>query len=53
MEGERHTVWYGDTRLPEAKLAVALREDLRGIAFWQIGGEDPAVWGVVADLTGD
>jgi spore germination protein YaaH len=32
---------------------VALREELRGVAFWQVGGEDPGVWGVVAGLEGD
>ena len=53
VEGERHTVWYEDARSLEAKLEVALGEELRGIAFWQIGGEDPGVWGVVADIAAD
>jgi spore germination protein len=50
--GERHTVWYEDARSLEAKLAVAIREGLRGIAIWQLGGEDPGVWGAVAGASG-
>jgi spore germination protein len=53
LKGEQHTVWYEDARSLEAKLAVAAREGLRGVALWQIGGEDPGVWGVLADITGD
>ncbi|MDK3257081.1 glycosyl hydrolase family 18 protein [Blastococcus capsensis] len=53
VDGEEHTVWYEDARSLDAKLAVAVREGLRGVALWQVGGEDPGVWGAVADVTAD
>ncbi|MFP5370749.1 MAG: glycosyl hydrolase family 18 protein, partial [Actinomycetes bacterium] len=49
VDGEEHTVWYEDARSLAAKLEVAEREGLRGVAVWQIGGEDPGVWGVLSD----
>lgn len=48
-DGTRHTVWYENARSLEAKLDVARRHDLRGVFLWKIGGEDPAIWDVLAD----
>lgn len=53
VDGERHTVWYEDARSLEAKLDLAEQEGLRGVAVWQIGGEDPGIWGVLSDSAGD
>jgi spore germination protein len=48
--GEDHTVWYEDARSAQVKYAVAVREGLRGVTVWRLGGEDPGVWGMT---TGD
>lgn len=37
-------VWFEDARSVEAKLGVAVRHGLAGVAAWRLGQEDPAVW---------
>jgi spore germination protein len=48
QDGQRHTVWYEDARSIEAKQQVAIRNRLRGLGIWRIGGEDPQLWTAVA-----
>jgi spore germination protein len=45
-EGERHEVWFEDSRSLEAKLALVGRYGLRGVGAWRLGQEDPEVWRV-------
>ncbi len=49
--GQEHTVWFEDARSLAAKQDVAVASGLRGIAIWQLGGEDPHVWTSVAEAT--
>jgi spore germination protein len=49
---EQHTVWFEDARSLAAKQEVAVTAGLRGIAVWQLGGEDPQVWEAVGEATG-
>ena len=50
-DGEQHTVWYEDARSAEAKVAVALRERLRGVTVWRLGGEDGRLWDAIETAT--
>jgi spore germination protein len=52
-QGRQHTVWYEDARSLAAKRDLAAAAGLRGIAIWQLGGEDPQVWRAVAQATGE
>ncbi|SNT06828.1 Glycosyl hydrolases family 18 [Geodermatophilus pulveris] len=49
--GVQHTVWYEDARSLARKQQVAVTAGLRGIAIWQLGGEDPQVWTSVGTAT--
>ena len=40
----KHEIWYEDYRSVAAKLAIAGRSGLAGVAYWRLGQEDPAVW---------
>ncbi|WP_051515790.1 glycosyl hydrolase family 18 protein [Candidatus Blastococcus massiliensis] len=51
-DGEQHTVWYEDARSLRAAQTLARDAGLRGVAIWQLGGEDPAVWPALAAVTG-
>ena len=51
QDGEQHTVWYEDARSLEAKQQIAVDEELRGVAIWCLGGEDPQIWTSVAAAT--
>ena len=52
-EGQQHTVWYEDARSLATKQDIAATAGLRGIAIWQLGGEDPQLWTEVARGTGE
>lgn len=51
-QGQQHTVWFEDARSLETKQRLAAAAGLRGIAIWQLGGEDPRLWAAVAETTG-
>jgi spore germination protein YaaH len=51
-DGEQHTVWYEDARSLGAAQDLARDAGLRGVAIWQLGGEDPAMWPALAEVTG-
>lgn len=50
-DGEQHTVWYEDARSLRAARDLALEAGLRGVAIWQLGGEDQEVWPALATVT--
>ena len=50
-DGEQHTVWYEDARSLRAAQDLAREAGLRGVAIWQLGGEDPEVWPALATVT--
>lgn len=45
-----HEVWYSNGRSVHARLRLAQKFDLAGIATWRLGGEDPANWATIAAL---
>jgi spore germination protein len=47
--GTAHEVWFEDEVSVEAKLRLVSRYGLGGVFFWRLGGEDPAVWRLVAE----
>jgi spore germination protein len=49
-DGVVHEVWYQDRKAVAAKVALVRRRlpDLAGIAIWQMYGEDPRFWDVIA-----
>lgn len=42
--GKKHIVWFENEKSFAAKLELAKELGVGGIAFWRLGGEDPAVW---------
>jgi spore germination protein YaaH len=51
-DGDQHTVWYEDARSLGAAQELAREAGLRGVAIWQLGGEDPEMWPTLATVTG-
>ncbi|GAB3354340.1 glycosyl hydrolase family 18 protein [Modestobacter lapidis] len=51
QDGVQHTVWYEDARSLAAKQQLAIDAELRGVAIWALGGEDPELWTSVAAAT--
>lgn len=41
---ETHTVWFPDQRSLEAKLALAQKYNLKGVALWRLGLEPASYW---------
>jgi spore germination protein YaaH len=50
-DGEQHTVWYEDAQSLSSAQVLAQDAGLRGVAIWQLGGEDPDVWPALATVT--
>lgn len=48
----RHEVWYEDERTVGAKVALAKKYDLRGVAIWRMGYEDQNWWDAFAKALG-
>jgi spore germination protein YaaH len=46
--GQVHEVWYADGASVEARLELAGKYGLGGVAIWRLGGEDPATWSAIA-----
>jgi spore germination protein len=42
--GERHEVWYEDSRSLAPKLNLVQKYKLRGVGAWRLGQEDPRAW---------
>jgi spore germination protein YaaH len=42
-----HTVWYENARSLKARLDLAARYRVAGVALWRLGGEDPAIWALL------
>jgi spore germination protein YaaH len=49
-KGKRHEVWYENAESLRLKLDLALAYGVAGFAGWRIGHEDPASWGVIAEI---
>lgn len=43
-DGQRHEVWFEDSRSIEAKLNLATRDNLRGVSIWNIMRFFPGLW---------
>lgn len=48
-DGARHLVYFENAASAAAKLELVNKYDLKGIALWRLGMEDPALWGIVED----
>ncbi|MBO8164605.1 MAG: LysM peptidoglycan-binding domain-containing protein [Brevibacillus sp.] len=42
--GNQHEVWFENAASIRAKLLLAARLGIRGLALWRLGMEDPATW---------
>jgi spore germination protein len=47
--GIKHQVWYENVHSTAAKLTLVKRYNLRGVAVWRLGYEDPGIWKVIRD----
>lgn len=45
--GRNQTVWFNGSRSVEAKLKLAKKLGVGGIALWRLGREDPGIWEAV------
>lgn len=45
--GTHHEVWYEDSNSAAAKVRLAAKYGLRGVAIWKLGYEDPNLWNVI------
>lgn len=50
-DGRQHTVWYENARSLAVKRDIAADAGLRGVAIWQLGGEDPQLWTTIRTAT--
>ncbi|MEK7214876.1 MAG: glycosyl hydrolase family 18 protein, partial [Chloroflexota bacterium] len=50
--GEKHEVWFEDTRSNDAKMDLVFRYGLAGAAGWRMGHEDGGVWPLFRDRLG-
>ena len=46
--GNNHEVWFENAASIRAKLQLANRLGIRGIALWRLGMEDPEIWAMIA-----
>ncbi|NLW57112.1 MAG: SH3 domain-containing protein [Firmicutes bacterium] len=44
--GVKHEVWYENRQSTAAKLELIDKYNLRGVAIWRLGYEDPGIWNV-------
>ncbi|NLY91417.1 MAG: SH3 domain-containing protein [Firmicutes bacterium] len=42
--GVKHEVWYENRRSTAAKMELVDKYNLRGVAIWRLGYEDPGIW---------
>lgn len=45
---ETHTVWFVDARYVAESMKIVQDYGLGGIVMWRPGGEDPAIWNILA-----
>ncbi|HYH05291.1 MAG TPA: glycosyl hydrolase family 18 protein, partial [Bacillota bacterium] len=48
--GVRHEVWYENVHSTAAKLNLVKKYNLRGVAVWRLGYEDPAIWRTIGQI---
>lgn len=44
QDGQTHSVWFEDTQSLLSKINLVSGYELRGIALWRLGIEDPKIW---------
>ena len=45
--GITHEVWYENSVSTAAKMQLVRNYDLKGVAVWRLGYEDPAIWNII------
>ena len=48
LQSQNHEVWFEDARSFKEKLNLMYKYNLKGIAIWRLGMEDPEVWKVIS-----
>ncbi|PZE19809.1 LysM peptidoglycan-binding domain-containing protein [Paenibacillus xerothermodurans] len=48
-EGNDHEVWFENAASIRAKLLLAERLGIRGVALWRLGMEDPEMWTMISE----
>ena len=46
--GTKYEVWYENRHSTAAKLRLVDKYNLRGVAVWRLGYEDPGIWEVLS-----
>jgi spore germination protein YaaH len=46
---KNYKVWFENDKSVAKKLEIVEQNNLRGFSVWQIGGEDPKIWGVLSE----
>ncbi len=42
--GKKHVIWFDETRSVAARVKLAQKYSLGGVALWRLGGEDSRIW---------
>jgi spore germination protein len=45
----QHQVWFENSRSLAYKLDLVNKYDIKGVAIWRLGQEDPGYWQVLRD----
>jgi len=48
-DGQKHEVWIEDDRAVQARVALAQKLGLLGVAVWRLGQEDDGFWTVISE----
>lgn len=51
--GQRHKIWFTDAVTAHNKLKVIASDSAKGVAMWNLGGEDPSGWKLLDEDTYD
>jgi spore germination protein YaaH len=49
QHNQNHIVWFENKESFEAKLNLTSKYNLANLAFWRLGGEDPAIWQILQE----
>lgn len=47
-QGNKHEVWFENSRSIVAKIRLAWQNGIAGVALWRLGMEDPDTWSAIA-----
>ncbi|MGD0576911.1 MAG: glycosyl hydrolase family 18 protein [Candidatus Staskawiczbacteria bacterium] len=47
FKNKEYKIWFENKQSFQDKLSITTQNNLRGFSAWLLGGEDPAIWGVL------